>query len=158
MTDQVWLTVCVTATIVLCFAVTIVPILLGFGHSRRKLELEHAERMKAIELGQPVPRLDQPVPRLGEGQEEAWTVAARLAKAIGVTVPLGSLGWAFIASLSLGYHQEIWIVGGMVALAGVLCGALLAGQSFSAEKSSPERDELKPDVDEDAYDVVSARG
>jgi hypothetical protein len=151
MNDQLWFAVFVAAAIILTFAVTMVPILLGFRYSRRKLELDHAERMRAIEVG-------QPVHRQGERQEEAWTEPARLAKAIGVVVPQGSLGCAFLASLFLGVHQEIWIAAGMVGLAGVVCGWLLAAQTVGANQTAHQGADLKPHVDEDAYDVVSARG
>ncbi len=126
---QGWLAVFVAAAIILSFTVTMVPILLGFRHSRRKLELEHAERMRAIELGQPVHRQAEP-------EDEPWTEAARLAKAIGVIVPQRSLGSAFLASLLLGVHQEIWIAAGMVGLAGVVCGGLLAAQTVGANKGA----------------------
>jgi len=151
MDGQSWLFVFVPSIIILGFTVSILPIVLAFKHSRRQLELDHAERMKAIELG-------QPVPRQGAGEDDHSTRAARLAMALGVVVPLGSLGCAFFASLALGFHQDIWVAGGMVALGGVLCGGLLAGQTFGANKSSPGRTDLKPYVEEDAYDVVGARG
>jgi hypothetical protein len=151
MIGQFWFAVFVTATITLSFAVTLVPIVLAFRQSRRKLELEHAERMRAIELG-------RPFYRQGEREDETWTETARLAKAIGVVVPQGSLGCAFVASLILGVHQEIWIAAGMVGLAGVVCGWLLAAQIGGANQDARQAADLKPRVDEDAFDVVSARG
>jgi hypothetical protein len=150
MDAQSWLFVCVLVTISLCFIV-LLPILLAFRESRRKLELDHTERMKAIELGQPFPRQDK-------GEHESWMVAARLAMALGVVVPLGSLGCAFFASLALGFHEGIWIAAGMVGLGGVLCGGLLAGLTFGANQRSAEHTDLKPHVEADAYDVVGARG
>jgi hypothetical protein len=151
MGGQNWLTVFVTAIIVLSFTVSILPIILSFKHSRRKLELDHTERMKAMELG-------RPVYNQAEREDEPWTIAARLAMALGVVVPLGSLGCAFVASLALGFQQTIWVMAGMVGLGGVLCGGLLAGQTCSANKSSAEHSRLKPYVEEDAFDVVAARG
>jgi hypothetical protein len=151
MDGQSWLFVFVPSIIILGFTVSILPIVLAFRHSRRKLELDHAERMQAIELGRPVPRQN-------ECEDEPWTMAARLAMALGVVVPLGSLGCAFFASLAVGFHQAIWGMAGMVGLGGVLCGGILAGQTFGASKSSPDRTDLKPYVEEDAYDVVGARG
>jgi hypothetical protein len=137
-------------TICLCFMV-VLPILLAFRESRRKLELDHAARIKAIELGRPLPSRDT-------SEDEPWTMAARLATGIGVVVPLGSLACALVASLALGFHQEMWIAGGMVALGGVICGGSLAGYIFSPDKGSSERVERKPYVEEDAFDVVGARG
>ncbi len=133
MNDPGLIAVFVAAAFILSFAVMMVSILLGFRHSRRKLELEHAERMRAIELG-------RPVHRQGEPEGETWTETARLAKAIGVVVPQGSLGCAFLASLFLGVHQEIWMAAGMVGLAGVICGCLLAAQTGGANRRrSPGR-------------------
>ena len=151
MDGQSWLMVFVPSIIILSFTVSILPIVLSFRHSRRKLEFDHAERMKAMEMG-------QALPRQGEGEDEPWTTAARLAMAIGVVVPLGSLGCAWFASLALGFHQVIWVMAGMVGLAGVLCGGLLAGHKFGVNTSSSERNDFKPYVGEDAYDVVGARG
>jgi len=151
MTAQGWLADGVMATIALGFTLSILPILLSFRHSRRKLELNHAVRMKALELGRPVPGDE-------EREHEPWTMAARLTMAIGFMVPLGSLGCALIASLALGFHQVIWIMAGMVGLGGVLCGCALAGQTFGSNERSPEGTNHKPYVEEDAYDVVGARG
>jgi hypothetical protein len=151
MDGQSWLFVFVPSIIILGFTVSILPIVLAFRHSRRKLELDHAERMKAIELGRPVPRQNK-------DEDRPWTMAARLAMALGVVVPLGSLGSAFFASLALGFHPEMWVMAGMVGLGGVLCGGILAGHTFGANQRSPEHTDLKPYVEEDAYDVVGARG
>jgi hypothetical protein len=150
MGPQGWLAVIVITTIALCITV-LLPILLAFRESGRKVELDHAARMKAIELGRSLPREDT-------GQDEPWTMAARLAMAIGVVVPLGSLGCAFLASLALGFHQDMWVAGGMVGLAGVLCGGLLAGHTFGASKSTLKHANDKPYLEDDAYDVVGARG
>jgi hypothetical protein len=151
MGGQGWLIVFVPSIIVLGFTVSILPIFLAFRHSGRKLELDHAERMKALELG-------RPVRREGEGEDEPWTMAAQLAMALGVAVPLGSLGVAFLASLALGFREVIWVMAGMVGLGGVLCGGLLAGQTFGSNRSSTEHADLKPYVEADAFDVVGARG
>jgi hypothetical protein len=146
-----WLFVFVPSIIILSFTVSILPIVLAFKHSRRKLELEHAERIKAIEFGR-----ELAVPHAVE--DEPWTMAGRIAIGLGVTVPLGALGFAVAASMLLDFHKEIWIMCGMVGLAGVLCGGHLAGRKFGARTISPNRDDFKPYVGEDAYDVVSARG
>lgn len=147
---QAWLAVIAITTIAL-FITVLLPILLAFRESRQKLELDHAVRIKAIEFGRHLPREDA-------GQEEPLRSAVRLATGIGVKVPLGSLGCAFLASLALGFHKDIWIAAGIVGLAGVLCGALLGGQTFGMTKSSLEQADVKPYVEEDAYDVVGARG
>ena len=43
----------------------------------------------------------------------------------------------FLRAWPLGFHEEIWVVAGMVGLGGVLCGGLLAGQTFGANRAHP---------------------
>jgi hypothetical protein len=142
-----------TAGIVLGFiavvgglAIAPLAIVLGQRHERRKRELEHIERMKALELGRTLP------------QDEPWWSPARIAWLIGAGVPLGAFLSVGLASRSVGYHEGMWIAAAMVGISGVISGSILAGQSLAHRKSSPGFDAAKPDVDEDAYDVVSARG
>ena len=65
-----------------------------------------------------------------------------------------------MASESLGFHEEIWLSAGIVGLAGVVSGSLLANRHLAAPNGS--RDDApwgsKPDVEADAFDVVSSRG
>jgi hypothetical protein len=65
-----------------------------------------------------------------------------------------------MASQSVGYHEAIWIAAALVGTASVICGTVLAGQVFALEKTpSPSQPaDFKPQVEEDAYDVVSMRG
>jgi hypothetical protein len=145
----------------LCFcAVVALPIMFHFRGERRKRELEHIERMRAIDAGRPYPGENKfvlsVIPR--------WAVPHVIAASIGVVVPLGVFLFAFLASLIGGFQKDIWIAAGMVGLGGVICGTVLAGGACQKISSSGESAHSgsylnsKPHVDEDAYDVVSSRG
>jgi hypothetical protein len=51
----------------------------------------------------------------------------------------------------------MWIAATLVGTAAVISGSILAGHSFQTRKTSSQLDG-KPDLEEDAYDVVSSRG
>ena len=51
----------------------------------------------------------------------------------------------------------MWIAAAMVGMAAVICGSILARLSNTEPGSSPFADS-KPQIEEDAYDVVGARG
>jgi hypothetical protein len=132
-----------TAVGLLAFGATFVPIIWGLKQARRNRELEHMERMKALEMGQPL---------LGAGKNQPPPVA-HTAVAIGTRVPIGVFGCAWLASMTVGYQETIWIMAGVVGLGAVICGTILAKQSVGWEMSA-----AKPHVEEDAYDVVASRG
>jgi hypothetical protein len=142
------------------FAVATLPIFLHFRGERRKRELDHVERMRAIEVGRSYP---------GEMKNSflafpQWAVPHLIAVSIGAVVPLGVFGCALLTSLIGGYHNDIWVAAGVVGLGSVICGTVLAGGAFKMSASNPASDRSdsyvssKPFVDEDAYDVVSSRG
>jgi hypothetical protein len=136
------------------------PIVLHFRAERRKRELDHIERMRAIEVGRSYPgeRLN------GLLSFPQWAVPHLISLSIGAAVPLGVFLCAFLSTLIGGFHKEIWIGAGMVGLGGVISGACLAGtichppSSTGGPEYSGSYGNSKPLVDEDAYDVVSARG
>lgn len=128
---------------VACFA-----IYLGTRNERRKRELEHQERMRALELGRPLP---------GGGP---WLTPLRTGLLIALAVPVVALAIAAKATEASGYHPEIWQAAGMVGVAAVIGGSVIIGLSLSRSAEGPAAlaSESKPHVEEDAYDVVSARG
>jgi hypothetical protein len=141
--------------------VVITPIFLHFRGERRKRELEHIERIRAIDAGRPYPGEN----RFGLPAVPRWVVPQLVAGSIGAVVPLGVFLFAFLTSLIGGFHKDIWIAAGMVGLGAVICGAVLAGTAFQAPAAASDESERsnsylnsKPHVDEDAYDVVSSRG
>src|SRR4051794_12300341 len=81
--------------------IVIVPTALGIRHARHLREFEHAERMKALELGRTLP------------QDVRWETAPKVAVWIGAGVPIGVFGCAWLASTVIGFHQDIWM-GAMV--------------------------------------------
>ncbi len=136
------------------------PFCLHFRGERRKRELEHIERMRAIEVGRSYP---------GEIRNRLLALPRSaipyvIAASIGALVPIAVFGCALISTLLLGFQKDIWIAAGVVGLASVICGASLAGTVFQSSQSACEADHSrsfvnsKPHVDEDAYDVVSSRG
>ena len=144
------------------FSVAIVvalPIVLHFRAERRKRELDHIERMRAIEVGRSYP---------GELKNSLlafphWAVPHLIALSIGVAVPLGVFLFAFLATLIGGFHQDVWMASMLVGLGAVICGTVLAYGAFKMT-AGPESDhsganvDSKQFIDEDAYDVVSSRG
>ena len=135
--------------VALLIPIVIVPTALGFRHARFLREVEHAERMRAMELGRTL------------AEDEAWS-PARLAVAIGVGVPIGSLLIAWLAAMTTGSTSaEADLDGaGVVGLGGVICGTVLAARHFAgppAGRRDPPGVE-KPEYDPDAYDVVGRRG
>jgi hypothetical protein len=139
--------------VMLALSPVVLPgILLGYYSIRqesRKRELEHRERMRSLETGRALPG------------GESWSISARISLAIGLVVPVGVFFCAALANHAVGFHEGIWKAAGMVGLAGVICGTVLAGISFAQTDKSGHASEIaagKPEVAEDAYDVVSARG
>jgi hypothetical protein len=135
------------------------PIMLHFRAERRKRELDHIERMRAIEVGRSYP---------GELKSSLlafpqWAPQL-ISLSIGAAVPLGVFLFAFLSTLIGGFHQEIWIGAGMVGLGAVISGACLAAtvSQHASTYSGPEHSgscvDSKQFIDEDAYDVVSSRG
>jgi hypothetical protein len=112
----------------------------------RKRELEHIERLRALECGRTLP------------QDEPWWSPLRVALWIGGAVPLGIFLSVGAASSAAGYHEGMWLAAAIVGTASVISGAVLAGQSLNQRTKPDPINALKPYVEEDAYDTVGARG
>jgi hypothetical protein len=129
--------------------IVLVPIILGIRHARIERELEHAERIKAMELGRTLP------------QDEGWWTLPRISVAIGAGVPVAVFFCAWQASLSMDDPKDVWIGAAIVGLGAVISGSILAARHFSGRDGLPQvvdPHQVKPQVDDDAYDVVSSRG
>ncbi len=125
--------------------IIIVPTSLAFRHARYLRDVEHSERMKAMELGRTLPG------------DEMWTTPGRVVVSIGAFLPIASLFLAFIASNALGFHAAIWAACGSVGVVGVIGGTVLASKHlFASNEAGPTVS--KPSHDPDAFDVVSQRG
>jgi hypothetical protein len=128
----------------LAIPIIVAPTSMAFKHAAKLRELDHAERMRALELG-----------RFNPG-DESWSVPLKISAGIGVGVPIVAMIAAMIASLGAGFHEGIWIPAGTVGTASVIAGACLAGESLKARaRPAPE---VKPAYDPDAFDVVGSRG
>jgi hypothetical protein len=134
----------ITIVAVLCPAIGI-PVYLGLRHERWKRQLEHTERMRALELGRPLPG------------DESWLSPTRIGLLIAVAVPIGVFCCAMVATAMAGFQEGIWIPTAVVSVTAVLCGSKTAGHAAHTT-AALNRELPKPVVEEDAYDVVSARG
>jgi len=123
-------------------------IYLGIRHDRFKRELEHKERMLALELGRPLPG------------DISWFSTQRIGFLMGAIVPVCLFGYAGLLTQSQGFHPHIWESCSIVGTLSILSGAVLVvigGARESRALGGSPRSEKVP-VEEDAYDVVSARG
>ena len=133
----------------LLIPIIIVPTALGIKFAQKMRELEHAERMRALELGRTLPG------------DEPWSSPARISVAIGAGVPVGVFGIAWLASGAFGYQEAVWRGATMTGIAAVVSGSLLAAKHFN-HRAEAERIAAgpysKPYADADAFDVVGSRG
>lgn len=127
----------------------IVPAVLIFRHAAKKREYQHAERMRALDMGQPVPG------------EDRWP-AAFVCAAIGAGVPVGSFLFTFLATVNgTNVPAEIWIAPALVSAAALLTSMGMAGLMFAPRQKTSRKTETlhsKPQFDPDSYDVVGSRG
>ena len=69
---------------------------LGIRQDRYKRELEHKERMRALELGRTLPG------------DQSWLSPLRIGFLTGLIVPVSAMGFAWLSTLSMGYNGEVW--------------------------------------------------
>lgn len=140
--------------LMLVFLAGVVPIVvMGIREKERKRRFEHDERLRALEMGIPLP-----------GDSTWWVVVCI---ALGAVVPLGALGVALAATLKAppwvhsGVSMAVvWAGAAAVGVSGIRAGAGLAHRLFDRQwPRSPLATTDKPTVfDPDAYDTVSRRG
>jgi hypothetical protein len=121
-------------------------IVLGIRHDWRKRELEHTERMRALELGRKLP------------QDEPWLSPAKIGAAVAILVPIGAFISVYRATEVAGYHDEMWLAVVLVGVAAVISGSVVVATSTKKGATPSEMATAKPIIEEDAYDVVSSRG
>jgi hypothetical protein len=129
--------------------IVLVPVILGVRYARHERELEHAERIRALELGRTLPK-----------DKERWTLP-RIGVAIGAGVPVAVFFCALQASQTLDEPRVAWIASSIVGLAAVICGSTLsAWHFFRSEQADILADgfHAKSQLDADAYVVVGSRG
>ena len=140
--------------VALLIPIIIVPTAMGIKHARYLREVEHAERMRAMELGRP-------------SVEEHAKSPMGVAGQIGVGVPLGAMFIAFIAVSKQGPSETIWMAAATIGVAGVVCGSILAalricGSILASLRMKAGQDQAapvvaKPAYDPDEFDVVGSR-
>lgn len=157
--DVTTMTAIITGGVVLgLFILVGLPVFLGIRHARRVREFEHAERMKALELGRPLPGDNEP------NAAQHGPLMSSPAAPLGVWLPLGALGIAWLASgapwVNAGTSMMVWGAAGAVGLAGVICGTILhiRQQDRVIERANLAYTAKQPAHDPDAFDVVSRRG
>ncbi|WP_435020514.1 hypothetical protein TA3x_001870 [Tundrisphaera sp. TA3] len=132
--------------------IVIVPTAMIIRSSQKKREMEHRERMKALEFGRTLP-----------GDESEWS-PMRVATKIGAGVPLGLMGIAWLTSMTVRDRdviQAAWVGGGAISFIAVICGAILALRAFGLDhrlRLAQDEAARKPTFDPDAYDHVGTRG
>lgn len=138
------------ATLVL--AIPLAAIILGVRQAQRERELEHAERMKALEMGRTLPR-DLPT--------VFWT-PGKLAAGMGIVLPLVSFLFAMILSLNeVEVAYSAWVASCFVGICGVI-GATVLTLRFghpATHTGAAGDTAAKPTVDDpDLYDTAGQRG
>ncbi len=113
----------------------------GLRHARFDRELEHAERLRAIDCGTVLPKDKGPNPGVS----------------IGVGVPSVAFGTALVATFfNAGLYA--WPAAGAASIAAVICGTILALSPPPCPPHLPRDAGAKPALDPDALDTVSRRG
>lgn len=134
----------------LTIPIVVAPAAMLFKHLGKKREMEHRERMKALEMG---------LPATGG---YAWP--ALVCIAIGAGVPVGTFLLAWLVMLTTHIDEEALAVPCVVGVVAVVSGVRLAGKILTRRQHEPELplievDRAKPhSYDPDAYDVVGRRG
>jgi hypothetical protein len=122
----------------------------GIKNAHRRKEMEHLERIKALEMGV--------VPQPG-GLD--WPSAA-VCIAIGAGVPIGSFAVAWLAALTADVPRVIWVAPVFVSFSAISAARKLAYRAIDpksgAKKSIKSAPIGKPEFDPDAFDVVGSRG
>lgn len=140
------------AVVTVLMIVVALPVVLSMRHAAKDREFQHAERLKALEMGRPFPGDPAPDSSLkGAGAK------------IGVLVPICVFGIALAATTSSNSSEAadvaIWVSAGCVGVTGLICGTVLTfreamqtgrgDRCFSPSKHSFEESEI---------DTVSRRG
>ena len=138
--------------------VALVAIVGGFVHSRRERLLTHAERMKSLELGLPLPE-DPTTARIraamgpAEAPSDARSLAAQCFTTTGYIAGFGLL-FAAGASNNPGIAYAIAASGGAIGVTGMICGTILASRATDLSSGSSSKSATsaasKPRFDPDA--------
>jgi hypothetical protein len=138
------------AIVALMIPIVIVPAALLMRYLARRREQMHVERLRAIELGYPLP------------ESPFWPAFTALM--IGAGVPLGACLLALATTLSMPdaeMAEPAWIVAGIIGGAGVLGGTVLASILFATRRRQTSQTPLnwhhKPTFDPEAFEPIGHR-
>jgi hypothetical protein len=141
--------------VALFIPIIVVPTAIVMKQAHRRRELEHAERIRALELGRTLPG------------DESVLSPEKLSAGIGIIVPIGSLLVGWMVCESQGYREEVWVLASVVALAGVIGGTILAAKHMGIREREraraagyhlPSQHGKVESYDPDTIDVVGRRG
>ncbi len=140
--------VLVTMAILVPFAIiAVLGIILLSRHARRERELEHAERLKALETGRTL------------RQDASFWTPYTLCVAIGVVMPMALFGTAYFASQAdAALLPYIWPVAGALGGIGIICGTLMALILKPSNPTEPDHAPDKGRMDPDTFDTAGRRG
>jgi hypothetical protein len=142
------------ASVLALFIVVGLPLWLGIRHAYFERQLQHTEKMKALELG---------IATEPDRSGARWTPTGVCA-AIGFWIPVIVFGSSLLASV-LGGPAEMWHAAAGIGVTAIICGTLMMlriqsripvqGPSAQGHNSFAN---AKPVGDPDAYDVAGRRG
>lgn len=138
----------------LAVPMVIAPTAIWSRHRLRVRQMEHDERLRALELGV--------VPR-GSGMN--WPGAA-VCLGLGAVAPVGSMLVAWLAVMTADAPNETFGIPLLISFAGIWAAKELADRMMGRQPEADaaparrfvSRPGAKPAVDPDAYDVVGSRG
>lgn len=137
------------ASVAVLMIVVALPVVLSMRHAAKDRELLHAERLKALETGRPMP---------GESASRGSAGGA----GVGVWVPICVFGIALAATQHSENSQAIgvavWISAGCVGVTGVICGTILTLNNAMRESRAARQTVAKPFYEEAEIDAVGRRG
>jgi hypothetical protein len=127
-------------------------LIMRINNAQARRAWEHAERMKAMEIGLPVP------PRDSSAAKAAVCIA------IGAVVPIAAMLIAWFGTAERPHYAEVvWVFSSVLAMTCVGCATGMAGFLFRpGAGAKAERDDArmtaKPAIDPDAFDFAGRRG
>ena len=111
--------------VALLIPMIIVPTAMGIKHARYLREVEHTERMRAMELGQTL------------AEDESWTPGERRRDDRGRGADRGDVHRLHRRPQAGGRARPSGTAAGMIGMAGVICGSILAGHVQFSKRARP---------------------
>jgi hypothetical protein len=137
------LTILVLAALILLTLLILAPQLLR-AH-QRALDLQHEERMRALEQGEVLPRNDER--SAYAGRTAALVPMVTVCAAGTVTCFLAAYKYDNLFAVAL----AVWSVAGVVSLAAITGGVALMGRIAQLHSGQPEEQEDEDEMPEDAF-------